>query len=57
MKEEEKEYGCEVCRYHELEKGDTLYRYTSWDGGLGFDYIHNIRYCPVCGKELPEEEA
>ena len=52
----EKEYGCEVCRYHELETGDTLYHYSSWDGGIGFDYIHNIRYCPVCGKELPKED-
>lgn len=48
--------GCEVCRYHELEQGDTLYRYSSWDGGIGFEYIYNIRYCPVCGKELPKEE-
>ena len=55
--ETQEKYGCEVCRYHELEQGDTLYRYTSWDGGVGFDYIRNIRYCPVCGKELPKEEA
>lgn len=42
-----------VCREYGLEKGDTLYISTSWDGGIGFDYIHHIKFCPVCGKELP----
>ena len=56
MKEKDS-YGCEVCRYYALEQGDTLYRFTSWDGGVGYDYINNIRYCPVCGKELPREGA
>lgn len=46
---------CSCCDYYDLEKGDTLYASSSWDGGIGFDYIHNIKYCPVCGKELPEE--
>ena len=49
LKEEEK---C-VCREYGLEKGDTLYVSTSWDGGIGFDYINHIKFCPVCGKELP----
>lgn len=45
-----------ACEYHELYQGDTLYRETSWDGGIGFDYIRDIKYCPVCGKELPKDE-
>ena len=43
-----------VCKERGLEKGDTLYISADWDGGIGFDYIHNIKFCPVCGKELPE---
>lgn len=41
---------CDFCECHE--KGDTLYEATSWDGGISFDYIRNIKYCPLCGKEL-----
>lgn len=48
-----KEEEC-VCKNRGLEKGDTLYISADWDGGIGFDYIHNIQFCPVCGKELPE---
>lgn len=44
-----------VCEYYELEQGDTLYVSAHWDGGLAFDYIRDIKFCPVCGKELPEE--
>lgn len=44
-----------ICEYHDLEKGDTLYVSAHWDGGLAFDYIREIKVCPVCGKELPEE--
>lgn len=47
---------CPTCRYFNLEQGDTLYRWSDWDGGIGFDYIHNIRFCPVCGRELPKED-
>ena len=43
---------CE-CEWHGLEKGDVLYVYSSWDGGIEFDSIKNIQYCPVCGRELP----
>ena len=43
-----------VCKDRGLEKGDTLYISADWDGGIGFDYIRNIKFCPVCGKELPE---
>lgn len=48
-----KEEKC-VCKDRGLERGDTLYISADWDGGIGFDYIHNIQFCPVCGKELPE---
>ena len=41
---------CRICE--ELEPGDTLYQTSSWDGGIGFDYIHDIQYCPVCGAKL-----
>lgn len=35
-----------------LEDGDTLYAHSDWDGGIGFDYIRDIKYCPVCGRRL-----
>ena len=38
-----------------LEAGDTLYASSDWDGGLGFDYIRDIQYCPVCGRKLAEQ--
>ena len=44
-----------ICEYECLEKGDTLYKYSSWDGGIEFIHIHPIKYCPICGRELPEE--
>ena len=42
---------CQVCQ--DMENGDTLYSETSWDGGIGFDYIRGIKFCPVCGRRLP----
>lgn len=41
---------CRLCK--ELEPGDTLYQSSSWDGGIGFDYINDIQYCPICGAKL-----
>lgn len=41
---------CEFCRCHE--QGDTLYDWSDWDGGVGFDYIRDIKFCPICGREL-----
>ena len=41
------------CEYNDLEDGDTLYVYNSWDGGIMFDAIHDIHFCPYCGKRLP----
>ena len=46
-----------VCKYHDLEKGDTLYICSSWDGGVQYEYIEDIQFCPVCGKELPPEAS
>lgn len=41
---------CRLCE--ELEPGDTLYRSDSWDYGIGFEYINDIQYCPICGAKL-----
>lgn len=43
---------CEFCEGHE--DGDTLYDMSDWDGGIEFNYIRNIHYCPICGKKLKE---
>lgn len=43
---------CEFCQNHE--QGDTLYEASDWDGGIGFDYIRDIKYCPLCGRMLSE---
>ena len=45
---------CEFCQNHE--QGDTLYEPSDWDGGIGFDYIRNIKYCPLCGRMLNAED-
>lgn len=45
--------GCEFCQNHE--QGDTLYELSDWDGGIGFDYIRDIKYCPLCGSLLNGE--
>ena len=44
---------CEFCQNHE--QGDTLYDLSDWDGGIGFDYIRDIKYCPLCGRMLNAE--
>lgn len=55
MKEMEKDEAAKACdACGDLEAGDTLYAMSSWDGGLGFDYIRSIRFCPVCGRRLKE---
>ena len=45
---------CEFCQNHE--QGDTLYEPSDWDGGIGFDYIRDIKYCPLCGRMLNAED-
>lgn len=44
---------CEFCQNHE--QGDTLYEPSDWDGGIGFDYIRDIKYCPLCGRKLDSD--
>ena len=44
---------CDICR--DLEDGDRLYQMSDWDGGIGFDYIWDIHYCPRCGRKLKNE--
>ena len=41
---------CSFCRAHK--QGDTLYARTLWSSGIGFDYIEDIKYCPICGRKL-----
>ena len=41
---------CKFCLNHE--QGDTLYESSDWDGGICFDYIRDIKYCPLCGRKL-----
>ena len=41
---------CSVC--NDLEANDTLYQYTDWDGGHGYEEIRGIQYCPECGRRL-----
>ena len=45
---------CEFCDNHE--EGDTLYDMSDWDGGIEFNYIRNIHYCPICGRRLKKGE-
>lgn len=45
---------CEFCLSHC--QNDTLYEESSWDGGVGFDYIRPIKYCPLCGEKLRTED-
>lgn len=44
---------CNVCT--NLIEGDTLYCMSDWDGGIGFDYIRNIQFCPICGRKLSKD--
>ena len=46
---------CDLCKKYGLEDGDTLYCSADWDGGIGFDYIRDIHYCPKCGRRLGNE--
>lgn len=54
---EEKNSECTLCRRYGLEKGDTLYQVYYPDTGINFDEIRDIRYCPLCGKELKENNV
>ena len=48
---------CDLCKKYGLEDGDTLYCSADWDGGIGFDYIRDIHYCPKCGRRLGNERS
>lgn len=37
---------CSICK--NLYSGDIL-------GGKGFEFIYNIKFCPVCGRELEKK--
>lgn len=41
---------CWLC--DELEQGDTLYQYGADDVGMAFNYIRDVRFCPLCGRRL-----
>lgn len=45
-----------VCQREEWEEGETFYFSSSWDGGIEYNYINNVKFCPVCGRKLPERE-
>ena len=45
-----------ICKYEDLEKGCKLYLQDYQDGDYLYTHIQHVRYCPVCGKELPGEE-
>lgn len=45
---------CDFCI--EYCQGDRLYDSSSWDGGIGFDYVEPINFCPLCGKKLKTED-
>ena len=44
------------CYNGDYEFGDTLYYRSSWDGGIEYNYIRPILFCPKCGRRLPKEE-
>ena len=54
---ENTDQGCTLCRRYGLEKGDTLYQVAYPDTGIDFYAIHDIKYCPLCGKELKEDNT
>ena len=35
---------CPLCKYDELEYGDTLYQSNAWDGGIFYDSIWPVRF-------------
>lgn len=47
---------CPLCKYGELEYGDTLYQYHADDVGVCYDRLWPVSFCPLCGSKLPKEE-
>ena len=48
---------CELCKKYGIEKGDTSYQVGYPDTGIDFYAIRNIQHCPLCGKELKEDNT
>lgn len=48
---------CELCKRYGIEKGDSLYQVGYPDTGIDFYEIRNIQFCPLCGKELKEDNT
>lgn len=55
MKDNIEEKECELCKRYGIEKGDCLYQRYYPD--LDFHEIVNIQFCPLCGKELKEDNT
>lgn len=41
---------CRYCR--ELDADDTLYMANNCERGIEFEFIRDIKYCPICGRKL-----
>lgn len=57
MENNENKVECALCRKYGIEKGDTLYQVAYPDTGIDFYAIRDIKYCPLCGKELKEDNT
>ena len=42
-----------ICETDNLEEYDRLYKLSFREGGYFFKQIE-IRYCPICGRKLPD---
>lgn len=47
---------CSLCSKHGIEKGERLYQVSYPDTGIDF-YEIRVNYCPLCGKELKEDNS
>lgn len=48
---------CSLCSKYGIERGDTLYVRDYGYKGIYFKEIDNIQFCPLCGKELKEDNS
>lgn len=53
----EKEKQCPLCHKYGIKKGDSLYQVSYPYTGIDFFEIRNIQFCPLCGKELKEDNT
>ena len=49
VKPELQKPNCNTCKG--LESDDTLYSSSDLNSGIDFDYIRDIKYCPVGGSK------